>query len=207
MKVGLVSGTGQNSRVAAGEIEKELNRQKIAPLFHFEVPPDIPDYQTTAERIREFRPDSLTLCLQAPALFKLLKALQRNGIDCPLLLPWVPGVQAKELQAIYNGTLYMVEPFQPPNQAKDGGIYQTFSREFEKRYGLSPSYSAAYAYDAAQMIILSIRSKGLNRAGIRRGLEELTGYEGVSGPIIWDNGGGNLGHPVIKKYRNSTSTK
>ena len=116
-------------------------------------------------------------------------------------MPWVPGVQAKELQAIYNGPLYMVEPFQPPDQAKDGGIYQTFSREFEKRFGVFPTYSAVYAYDAAQMIILSIRSKGLNRPGIRRGLEELTGHEGVSGSIIWDNGGGNRAQPTIKEFR------
>ena len=200
-RVGLVSGTDQNSRAASGEMEKELNQQNISPVFHFEVPPNLPDLQTIVERIRGFRPDGLTLCLQAPVIVKLLKALQCNGMGCPLLMPWVPGVQAKELQAIYHGPLYMVEPFKPPDQAKTGGIYQTFSREFEKRFGVFPSYSAAYAYDAAQMIILSIRSKGLNRPGIRRGLEELAGYEGVSGSIIWDNGGGNRAHPVIKEYR------
>ena len=86
----------------------------------------------------------------------------------------------------------MIEPFQPPARVKTGGIYQRFSRDFKARFGVFPTSSAAYAYDAARMIILSIRSKGLNRPGIRQGLEELSGYQGVSGSIIWDNGGGNL---------------
>jgi branched-chain amino acid transport system substrate-binding protein len=199
-RVGLVSGTDQNSRAAAGEMKKELNRQNIPPVFHFKVSPDLLDFQAIVERIRGFRPDALILCLRAPVIPGLLKALQCNGIVCFVSMPWVPGVDIKELRAIYHGPIYMVEPFQPPAQMKTGGIYQQFSREFEKRFGVSPTYSAAYAYDAAQMIIHSIRSKGLNRPGIRQGLEELAGYEGVSSTIKWDNGGGNPGTPVIKEF-------
>ena len=200
-RVGLVSGTDQNSRSAAGEMERELNRQNIPPVFHFEVSPGLRDFQTVVERIRVFRPHVLTLCLQAPVIPKLLKALQCKGIVCPVSMPWTPGVDIKKLQAIYHGPIFIVSPFQPPIQVKTGGIYQQFSRDFETRFGVLPTCSAAYGYDAAQMIIHSIRSKGLSRPGIRQGLEELTGYQGVSGSIIWDNGGGNLACPVIKEFR------
>jgi ABC-type branched-subunit amino acid transport system substrate-binding protein len=199
-RVGLVSGTDQNSRAAAGEMEQELNRQNIPPVFHFKVSPGLLDFQAIAERIRGFHPDVLTLCIRAPVVPRLLKALQCNGIVCPVSMPWTPGVDVKKLQVVYRGPIYMVEPFQPPVQVKAGGIYQRFSRDFEKRFGVFPTSSAAYAYDAARMIILSIRSKGLNRPGIRLGLEELAGYEGVSGTIKWDNGGGNPGNPVIKEF-------
>jgi ABC-type branched-subunit amino acid transport system substrate-binding protein len=116
-------------------------------------------------------------------------------------MPWTPGVDIKKLQAVYHGPAYMVEPFQSPAPMKAGGIYHRFRRDFEKRFGASPTPSAAYAYDAAQMIISSIRSKGLNRPGIRQGLAELTGYQGVSGAIIWDNGGGNRAYPGTRKPR------
>jgi ABC-type branched-subunit amino acid transport system substrate-binding protein len=200
-RVGLVSGTDQNSRAAAGEIEKELKRRNIPPIFHFKMSPEILDFQAIVERIRDFRPDVLNLCLQAPVVPRLLKALKSNDIACPVSMPWTPGVDIKKLQAVYHGPIYMVEPFLPPARMKAGGIYQRFCRDFEKRFGVSPTYSAAYAYDAARMIISSIRSKGLNRPGIRQGLAELTGYQGVSGAIIWDNGGGNLVFPVTKASR------
>jgi ABC-type branched-subunit amino acid transport system substrate-binding protein len=198
-RVGVVSGTDQNSRAAAGEMEKELNRQNMPPVFHFKVSPGLLDFQEIGKRIRGFHPHVLTLCLQAPVIPILLKALQSNGIVCPVCMPWVPGVEVKKLQAIYHGPIYMVEPFHSRVQVKAGGIYQRFSRDFEKRFGVLPTFSAAYAYDAAQMIIFSIRSKGLNRPGIRQGLEELAGCEGVSGTIKWDNGGGNPGNPVIRE--------
>lgn len=191
-RVGLVSATDHDSRAAAGEIKKELNQQKVPPLFHFKVSPNLPGLQAIVERIRGFRPGVLVLCFRAAAVPVLLKALQGNGIVCPVFMPWSPGVDIKELRAIYKGPLYMVEPFQPPDQAKTGGIYKQFSRDFEKRFSVFPTYSAAYGYDAARLIILSIRSKGLNRPGIRRGLKELSGYEGASGPIIWDNGNNAL---------------
>ena len=197
-RVGLVSGTDQNSRAAVAEMKKELNRWNIPAVFHFEVSTSLLDFQAIVERIRGFRPHVLTLCLQAPIIPVLLKALQSNGIACPVCMPWVPGVDINKLQSIYHGPIYMAEPFQPPARVQTGGIYQRFSRDFKKQFGVLPTCSAAYAYDAAQMIIHSIRSKGLNRPGIRMGLEELAGYQGVSGSIIWDNGGGNLAYPVIK---------
>jgi branched-chain amino acid transport system substrate-binding protein len=200
IRVGLVSGTDQNSRAAAAAMEKELNQQNIPAVFHFKVSMDLLDFQAIAERIRDFHPQVLTLCLQAPVIPILLKALRSNGIVCPVCMPWVPGEDVKKLQEIYHGPIYMVEPFQLPARVKTGEIYQQFSRDFQKRFGVFSSYSAAYAYDAAQMIILSIRSKGLNRPAIRQGLEELTGYQGVSGSIKWDNGGGNLAYPIIKKF-------
>jgi len=200
-RVGLVSGTDQNSRAAAAEMEKELNRQNIPAVFHFEVSPGLSDFQAIVERIRFFYPRVLTLCLQAPVIPRLLKALQCNGIVCPVSMPWTPGVDIKKLQAIYHGLIFIVRPFQPPVQVKTGEIYKQFIRDFEKRFGMLPTCSAAYGYDSVQLIIHSIRSKGLSRPGIRQGLEELTGYQGVSGSIIWDNGGGNLACPVIKEFR------
>ncbi|MCK4764084.1 MAG: ABC transporter substrate-binding protein [Candidatus Aminicenantes bacterium] len=220
-RVGLVSCTAPNNRAAAAEMEKELERRNLPALFHFEVAPGLLDFQphsrggaisgsaagsafdfqALAERIRDFQPHVLTLCLQVPGIPKLLKALQSSGIVCPVCIPWTPGVEIKKLKAVYHGPIYMIEPFQPPDREKTGGIYHRFSRDFEKRFGVFPTCSAAYAYDAAWIIILSIRSKGLNRPGIRLGLEGLAGHEGVSGTIKWDNRGGSPGSPVVKEFR------
>ncbi|MCP5103013.1 MAG: amino acid ABC transporter substrate-binding protein [bacterium] len=183
-RVGLVSGTGHDSRVSGKEMRNELERRNLPPVFHFELPPALSRTREIVERIRDFQPDGLILCLEAPLLVKLLNDLQLSGITCPVITPWVPGTDSKELQIIYKNSL-MIEPFE---QEKAGVVYQTFNRDFEKRFGAVPAYSAAYSYDAARMIILAIRSKGLNRPAIRRGLAGLSGHNGASGRIIWNNG-------------------
>ncbi len=164
-RVGIISGTGHACRAAGKEITDEMTRHRVPPVFHFNIPPDVPDIRTVVERIRDFRPDGLVLCLQPPVMRKLLKAMQRNGVRCPVSMPWVPGVELKELQTLYKGSLFMVEPF-----SRTDPLYQTVNRDFKKRFGVLPTYSAVYAYNAAQMIIRSIRSNGLNRPAIRRGI-------------------------------------
>ncbi len=175
-RVGLVSGTGHDSRAAAGAVEKALAQQAFPLLFHFKVPADVPDYRDIVKRARQFRPDGLILCTGAKPIPRLIKTLAQEGITCPLLLPWVPGVNINELQAVYRGELVMVEPFAMPGQVKRQSgetRYGRFSREFEIRYGRLPGHSAAYAYDAVQMTVLSIKSKGLNRPAIRRSLGSM----------------------------------
>jgi ABC-type branched-subunit amino acid transport system substrate-binding protein len=200
-RIGLISGIDQNSHAAAGEMEKELTRNNIPPIFHFNVPSDLLNFMEIARRIKDFNPDGLILCLQASIVPQFLKTLQKTGIDCPVSMPWIPGVDLKKLKVIYQGTICMVEPFLPPAPTQQDEFYQQFRRDFKKRFGVFPTYSAAYAYDAARLIIHAIRSHGLNRPGIRQGLEELAGIVGVSGKITWDNGGGNSVCPVIKIYR------
>ncbi len=207
--VGIICGTGHDDRSAALEIEKELIRGKKPPLFFFKVTPGSIDMRELAHRVKRFRPRALILCATPSFIARLLTDLPSDGVRCPVFLPWIPGMDMGKMQGIYKGALHMLAPFQAPDQGKSGGNYRQFRRDFEKRFGAVPSYSAAYGYDAARMIVLAIRAKGLNRAEIRLGLEELgnTGnknskykYNGICGPVKWDNGGGNDGRPVLKEY-------
>jgi ABC-type branched-subunit amino acid transport system substrate-binding protein len=52
-------------------------------------------------------------------------------------------------------------------------------------------YAAAHAYDATRLAVAAIRRAGLNRARIRDAVAELSGFEGASGRISWDNLGQN----------------
>jgi ABC-type branched-subunit amino acid transport system substrate-binding protein len=204
-RVGILSSTDHDSRSAASEIKKELQRRGIAPLFHFEAAPDLTEFQEIARRVREFGPGASMLCTRAAVLPGLLSALRGSGMDCPVLLPWVPGIETKKLQTAYDGPLYMIQPFQPSFQVE--GPYRTFSREYKKRFGAPPTPSAAYGFDAARLIILAIQSNGLNRPAIRQALSELKDYKGVTGPVQWDNSGGNRANPVIIKEEKAVKSK
>jgi len=46
---------------------------------------------------------------------------------------------------------------------------------------------------------------GLNRARIRDTIFDFCNYEGVTGKISWDNGGGNLVQPVLRTLTGKSS--
>jgi ABC-type branched-subunit amino acid transport system substrate-binding protein len=187
-RVGLVSAIDHDNRAAARAVEKAMAQQELPLLFHFKVASGLPDYRDVVQRVQQFRPDGLILCFGAKNIPRLIQSLARAGTACPLVLPWVPGVNPEELRAVSGGKLVMVQPFE---------ISKAFCKVFLERYGASPGHSAVYAYDAVQMIVHSIKSRGLNRPALRRGLVELSGFKGVGGRIEWDNNGSNRSFPIF----------
>jgi branched-chain amino acid transport system substrate-binding protein len=66
-----------------------------------------------------------------------------------------------------------------------------FRAKFLTRYGRSPDYTAAHAYDSANIVITAIRQAGLNRPRIRDAVQALSPTYGVTGAIAWDSQGQN----------------
>ena len=71
------------------------------------------------------------------------------------------------------------------------GRSAVFARRFQQRFGSEPDYTAAHAYDAVNLLIAAIHRAGLNRAGIRDAVRELSPWSGVTGTITWDPTGHN----------------
>jgi ABC-type branched-subunit amino acid transport system substrate-binding protein len=88
-----------------------------------------------------------------------------------------------------------IAPFQPPQQC---GPYVKLVRSSVRRYGVKPSVAMAYAFDAANLVIEALRRGVEGRTDLQRQLTELSGFWGASGPIRWDNGGGNTARPFIR---------
>ena len=71
------------------------------------------------------------------------------------------------------------------------------------RHGAKPTASMVYGYDAANLVIEALRQGAVGRVELQRELTELSGYWGASGPIRWDNGGGNTARPVLRIINNN----
>jgi branched-chain amino acid transport system substrate-binding protein len=196
-RIGIVSGTGHDQRTAAREITNELIREEKPPVFHFVVPPDNPDNEDIVQRARRFRPDALILILEKNRLKAQLETFVESGLKLPVYMPWIPGAAPEMFNNDDKAPRFMVFPEQPSPEVNL--VYRRFCSEYRKTYGESPTISAAYAYDAAILIIRAIRKNGLSRPAIRRGLEEQTGMQGTSGVIVWDNGGSNTTRAVVKE--------
>ncbi len=196
-RIGLLSSTEHDGRYSSEELQKALQNNRIPPVFHFTIDADLQSFDEIIDRIVSFKPDAIVIRLQADQLAGLIHSLSKQHKDFPLFIPWIPGFNADGISRQYSGTLYVVQPFE---HASKCGSYLRFMHSYSRRFAERPTFSATYAYDAAQLIIKSIRFSGLKRTGLAQSLTELSGYNGASGLIKWDNGGGNLALPIIKIF-------
>ncbi|MBN2327103.1 MAG: ABC transporter substrate-binding protein [Candidatus Omnitrophica bacterium] len=194
-KAGLLTSTDHDGRYAAAELKKVLGEQGIAPAFHLTLSPDAAPLEDIARRIQRFNPDCLMIRFPADRFSSLLSALQGAGVDIPLFVPWIPGLKSEFLISNYSGSITLVEPFSEPKQC---GVYLKFMRDYIHRYGEKPDACAAYGYDALSLIARAIENEGFQRSRLAKGIRDLSRFPGVSGVIEWDNGGGNLGKPVVR---------
>jgi ABC-type branched-subunit amino acid transport system substrate-binding protein len=65
-------------------------------------------------------------------------------------------------------------------------------RRYERRWGESPDFLAAHAYDGVRLLIAAFRGAGANRALIRDELVTLAPWLGATGLVTWDATGRNV---------------
>jgi branched-chain amino acid transport system substrate-binding protein len=170
--VSIISATDHDSREIAYFLEKEVGKRRKSLLFHFKVAPELLVSDDVIERIAEFKPCSIILCLRSEVLPSLLQRLNRKKEPIDIYLPWVPGLDVKQLQSDYMGKVLMVEPRSLTLSSSVKGFDESFSKQYSKRFGNAPNNASFYGYRAACMIIEAIKRHGLDRVAIGRGLKE-----------------------------------
>lgn len=192
--IGVLVSADHAGRSFSDELEAAMERRQIAPAFKLAVDPDLHDPGSLADRVKSFAPDGLVMRLRPAAARRMFAALQSVGIDCAVFLPWIPDLHLVEFPASYDGPVIQVSPFDPPREC---GAYLKMVRSAIRRDGVKPSASTVYGFDAANLVIEALRAGARGRIELRERLAELSGIEGASGTIRWDNGGGNAAPPVV----------
>jgi len=194
-RVGIVVSADHDGRIFAEEMKAALERGQNSPIFELAVAPDLHDPGSLADRVRSFAPDALVMRLRPDAARRLLAALRSVGVDCAVFLPWIPGLRLVEFPPAYDGPVIEVAPFRSRQQC---GPYLKLVRSCVRRHGAKPAVALVYGFDAANLVIEALRRHAGGRADLQRQLTELSGFWGASGPIRWDNGGGNTAKPTIR---------
>jgi ABC-type branched-subunit amino acid transport system substrate-binding protein len=195
-KVGVITGTDHDGRVFAEDLLDAMHAEAIAPMLHFEVSPTNSDAADIASRVRSFAPEALVIRLPREPTLVLLDRLRQQQVSAVMLLPWIPGLQLAELERRTHGNVKYVLPF---SSAADPAYLQ-FAEAYRAQYGTDPTPSAAYTYDAVNLIVRSLAQSGLNRPSLRDAIA-AAGFQGVTGRISWDNAGGNVAQPVLIRSR------
>lgn len=192
--LGLVTSTDHDGRVFAGEMKKRLEAAGLPPAFQMQIDSDDYDLEEVVSRIVPFDPDGLILRLPYQEIRPFLQALGEKDVDVPVYLPWIPGLEPVDLD---SWKVYSVWPFEHP----ESELYRSFESAYYTRFGVWPPASAALTYDAMKMVLEALSKSSPDRIALRQTIWEMSGYQGITGTITWDNGGGNTGNPVLYKSK------
>jgi ABC-type branched-subunit amino acid transport system substrate-binding protein len=193
--VGVLVSADHDGKTFAAEIKAAMERQEMPSTFELAADPEAEDPAAVANRIKDFAPDGLVMRLSPKAARRILEELGAKGVSCPVFMPWVPGLDLEEYPSSYDGPIIQVLPFESPREC---GTYLKMVRAAIRRDATKPSPSMVYGFDAATLVIEALRRGADGRVGLQQRLTELSGFEGASGPIRWDNGGGNTVKPVLR---------
>lgn len=190
-RVGVIGSTQHEGRMSANALLKTLGKHGIQPLFHFTLPTMQQGYDHFTQSILPFNPDCLIIHLPAESLLDLLSSFQCNKIQYPIYLPWIPTLITDDIKNKYTGEVGMIQPFE-----SIADLYPEFQAEYRTRFDEDPDPCAAYAFDAARMIIHAIQERGPKRKEIREAISLQKNFPGATGVMNWDNGGGNAAKPA-----------
>jgi branched-chain amino acid transport system substrate-binding protein len=175
----LVSAIDHDSRAFVAQLKLAFVRDRLSPVLHLEWPGGTEDPARIAREVDAAAPDAILVIAAARESTALIKAIRDAGFAGILLSG--PSIARADPDPRLNGVLYPAL----------GDITPAFQTKFLARYGRHPDYTAAHAYDAANIVIAAIRTGGLNRPRIRDAVQALSPAHGVTGVIEWDEQGQN----------------
>ncbi len=158
------------------------SRRGPAPVVHFTLPPAGADYGSAAADFVKSGARAALLLAGARDAARIVKALRAAGFS----------------GSIVGGAPLGRRPFpEEAGEAAEGVVFPLlfdathpraapFVRAYEARWGASPDFLAAHAYDADRMTIEAVRRAGPNRALIRDALAAFEAWSGACGMVRWD---------------------
>lgn len=183
----VISAVDHDSHLFAVQLKKAFTREGIAPSHHFHFEPQS---NTTVELVQEVlsKPArALVVLAEAAASARTVKAIRKHGYDGTVYGGPCMGQNLflDEAGSEADGVIFPLLFWSSESETRD------FEHQFESRFGFKPDYRAAHAFDAANLLIATIKQVGPGRMLIREAIANMKSYKGVTGLIRWDSQGSN----------------
>ena len=169
----LVSSNDHDPRLLSVEIKRELTARRMAAGYEFQFDPTTEDLDELAAQVVRSNPAALVLVADAVGSARFVKALRAEGFAGQIF-----GSQWMGRRAFLEAA----------GESAEGVVFPLL---YDPQERAAPDYKAAATYDAVRLLIAAIHKAGLNRAGIRDALVELSPWPGITGTIRWDKLGSN----------------
>ncbi len=158
---------------------------------------DATDFRTQLTKIKGNNADAIFFAGFAKETGRMLLQAKELGLDKHIFAhqtaesPEVIDIAGEAA----NGVIFASSQLPP----EESNAIKLFHDSYKAKFGTEPQNYAANTYDAAMIVLNSIKKYGYNYKEILRGLNELQNYEGASGNFTMTDGGDVVGPMVIKK--------
>jgi branched-chain amino acid transport system substrate-binding protein len=171
---------------ARAEMVVKILQEKygITPLVRESWKPGDKDFKPQLEKVKSNPVQGIMALGETAEGGPFLKQVKALGIQVPIIAHRDFGVKKvlEEAGEAANGVLIVTE-YLPALQEPER---QTWTVEYQKRYGVEPNVIAAQYFDAVLLLAEAAKKGGANREGIKTGLKQLKGFPGVMADYTFD---------------------
>jgi branched-chain amino acid transport system substrate-binding protein len=199
--IALVSDNGYDSKLA---VESFTKRTKLASksdpvkIFYDDLNQN---FNTIIDQINKAEIKGIVLFGKPSASLRLIQLLKEKKINKPIF----GTLSLLDEEDLNDNYLKYFEDIVLVSSGNSMGLNSlTFRNEFQKIYGKVPGAVAEYSFDGMSLLIEAIRSGGPDRENIQNALTKIH-FEGVTGPIQFDDKGKRSGAAKLMEIKNGIS--
>jgi branched-chain amino acid transport system substrate-binding protein len=197
-KVAIVSDKSYDANFAVTSFLKKIKTEGIAEPILFSSENNENNLKELPDQINIANAQCIVLFGEPSFSWRLIQLMRAKKLNQTIYIS-LSALAEKEPTApefLQNGKIVQVSSaFYLRAQGK------AFREEYERVYGEKPTEPAAYAFDAANIIIEAIRNADYDREKIKTELAKLH-YKGVTGLIQFDEKGNRVGDPELIELTN-----
>jgi branched-chain amino acid transport system substrate-binding protein len=160
---------------------------------------DQTDFKPYLLRVKSEAPDVVYLVSYYKDAAQLLKQAKEIGVNRKFL--GATAVESPDLLTLAGtaaeGLVYpTIVDFDPSNPT---ATQTRFISEFKAAYGKDPDWASSHAHDAALVILEVMKAGAITGEQIRAAIDKRRVFEGVTGPIHFDENGDVIDKQVVMK--------
>ncbi|MGB8358490.1 MAG: ABC transporter substrate-binding protein [Bacteroidales bacterium] len=195
----VVHGNGYDSEKSYASFINIVKKSGKPDPLQFNIGDYVQKTDILADKISDSYADCLILFCEPPVSLKLVRQIKNKNHLLPVFGPITllneNILSFRELKDFDN--IISVPAGKWPEAEN-----QKFRKEFEKKYDYVPGMVALYSYDCMRVLIEALRQAGnSDREMIQNSLKNIR-FNGLTGPIQFDNNGNRLGKFEMMKTKN-----
>jgi branched-chain amino acid transport system substrate-binding protein len=195
----VVHGKDYDSEKSFGSFMNFVKKSGKPDPLHFDIEDYVQKSGILADKIIKSGAGCIVLFCQPSASLELVRQVKKKN---PVLPVFGPLSILNENELSVQEMKYFDNILSVPAGEWPEAENQNFRQEFEKIYGKMPGVAASYSYDCMSVLIEAIRQAGnSDREMIQKSLKNIR-FNGVTGPIQFDDKGNRMGNFEIRKTKN-----
>lgn len=148
---------------------------------------DEPDLSSVLVVLEAGNPEGLLIVASAAETALIAQTTRRVGWEVPLFgTGWAQTETLIRAGGRAVEGLELERLFDPNSQSP---AFQDFRVRYEERYGNTPIFAAAQAYEAMMLMVIVLEGTGGEAEGLREALIAVRSFDGLTGTIIMDEFG------------------